>query len=317
MGVRPKIPLLGAALAVMASALLGGASRPAGAAARSRESATTAQSARELDDAIGLFERFNPHLLEPNAQATVGGHRIKPAFTPLRFHREGSIGGYFSTHLVGNLVGGEIEELQMAFGEYGPVVSLPANSETSLADADDTERLINATALVEGHIKRQTDVLVRPSPLGFSVYLQFRSRSAPERITFSTKVQCAIGSEGTRRVGAGTFVIEGLHSEDEGGCRPYSRARLPAQAPPGPSDTAANYQYEMRLLKAARHVAQEDNASIIAVLSATSARDATGRIVPTDFAWRPEYDPVLRVHLKNGNYRYPIVARVDFIGVPD
>ncbi len=123
---------------MMASAFFGGASRPAN-AARSKTQATIAHSARELDAAIDLFARFTPELLKPNKPATVDGHRIKPAFSPLHFVREGSEGD-FLTHLVGSLVSGEMDELQMSLDVgYDPTFSLPAHTLTSLKNAIDTE----------------------------------------------------------------------------------------------------------------------------------------------------------------------------------
>jgi hypothetical protein len=322
--VQSKIPLIVAALAVVASMFFGELSGQAKAVTgqteavtQSRKPATTARSARELDDAIGLFERFNPDLLEPNQPTTVGGRRIEPAFSPLRFSHEGSISDYF-THITGGLVSGEMNELQMSLNVegYTPDFSLPANFESSLADARNTERLINATALVEGAIQRQTDVLIRPVPLGFSFYLQFRSRAAPERVTISANVLCApTGSEVIKRLGAGAFAVEGLSNFD-GECAPYSRAHIPPQTAVAPTNSRANYQHEMRLLKVAQRSARENHASAIVVLSATTARDAARRAVPTDLAWRYQEEPVLRVHLAHGAYRYPIVARLDLVAEP-
>jgi hypothetical protein len=49
------------------------------------------------------------------------------------------------------------------------------------------------------------------------------------------------------------------------------------------------------------------------VLSVAAARDATGRVVPTDMVWRYGEEPVLRVHCAHGHYLYPIVVRVDLL----
>jgi hypothetical protein len=176
------------------------------------------------------------------------------------------------------------------------------------------ERLIDSVALIRGGIRRQTDVLIRPVPLGFSIYLQFRSEAAPERIEIEDNTVCAVTDpEFIWRLGAGTFAIEELSSVKHE-CQPYSRGFIPAQAPLAPSNSIANYRHEARLLTLARRFTRKDDATVIAVLSAAIARDATGRAVPTSLAW-PFEGPVLRVHHRHGHYQYPIVARLDFIGV--
>lgn len=313
MGHRLGIWSICGGLAV--TALLAGWHGPAQATVRA--SAAAARSPRELDTALALFERFNPALLRANRPATVGGRRIQPRLTPLRFDREDGSGD-FVTHLAGGLAWGEINELQLSLETdwaFPPELRLPALNETSLAEARGTERLIDSTALVEGGVQRATDALVRPLPLGLSLYLQFRSPAAPERVVLSNKFQCPpLNSEVVRRLGPGTFAIEGLSRENVE-CEPYSRALLPVHAPPPPSDTVANYRHERRLLAAALRRARADHATLLAVVNASSARDAAGHPVPTDFAWRRLEEPVLRVHHERGE-RYPVLARVDFIVEP-
>lgn len=303
MRYRLGIPFIVTA-SVLVMSPFGGLLSQAIATTRPRIAATTASSGRELEAAIGLFERFNPDLLNPNEPIEVRGRQIEPAFTPLRYsHNEGAL----TTGLTGSLALGGITELNMSLEPSDgrtPDLSLPASH--------DTERLIDSTALVEGDIQRQTDVLIRPTPLGFSIYVQLRSVAAPERLTIESNIVCEpTGPELIRRLGAGTFAIEELPNfENE--CGLFSRARIPAQVPFAPSDSTANYRHELRLLNVARRFAHRDKGTVLAVLSATAARDVTGRVVPTSLAWRGE-NPVLRVYHRQARYRYPIVARLDFI----
>ncbi len=226
--------------------------------------------------------------------------------------------GNVVTHLTSALTSGEINDLQMSLAArwpFPPELRLPALTETSLADARNTERLIDSTALVEGSVQPQTDVLIRPLPLGFSFYLQFRSPAAPERVVITNNFECpSLGSEVIKRLSAGTFAIEGLSTENDE-CEPYSRAPLSANAPPPSYDTIANYRHEQRLLAGAGRIARAEHTTLLAVIDVSSARDAAGRSVPTDFAWRYPEEPVLRVHHVAGD-RYPIVARIDFIVEP-
>ncbi len=286
------------------------------AAARSRTSATAATSSGELDAAIGLFERFNPELLRPNQTIKVGSRWIAPAFAPLRFSGGGAL-SELVTHLTDTLAPGQMNELQL----YLPTptsettaLSLPALSASSGPNAYNKERLLNSVAFVEGGVRPQMDMLVRPTVLGFSAYVQFRSRSAAEQVPLQSGVSCApLGSELIRRLQPGVFVIEQLIQEREAECERYSRSRVPVEKPIGPADTYAHYQRELRLIRSAARRARFDHTTMLAVVSATSARDADGHAVPTDMAWRYDEEPVLRVHHKARSYRYPIVARIDFI----
>jgi hypothetical protein len=304
------------AASVIEPVLPGDMMEQASAATRPRVVMAATFSSRELDTAVGLFERFYPDLLEPSRPTVVGGRQIDPRFSPLRFTYVDSIGDSV-THLIDGLVSGETDEMQMILDthEYTPIFSTPEIFVTSNAQARDGEGLFNSgSALIAGHIQRQTDALVRAEPFGVSVYLLFRSPSAPEQITFSTSGCPPLGFEMVKRLGAGTFAVEGLSSEDE--CEPFSKARIPAQAPLPPADTGANYLHEKRLLALAHRVARKDDADLISVVSAAGADDALGHPVPTDFAWRDPEAPVLRVHFKRFHCRYPLVARVDFVTDP-
>jgi hypothetical protein len=292
----------GSVLAV--SVLAGASSGQASGMARSIPTASAALSTRELETAIGLFARFNPDLFESNEAFELGGRWLRPAFAPLQ---ENKVVGP-TTKLVNGLVSGEARELSaFVTGQDGE------GTEISLYAKHEAERLVDGVALVDGGIERQTDVLVRPVPFGFSFYVQFRSASAPERVSLNSGVGCAPGgSELITRLGAGTFAVEGP-SGAEVECERYSRARVPAQASPAPWDTVANYRHERRLLELAERRARRGRAEVRGVLSAATARDATGRVVPTDMSWRYDEEPVLRVHFAHGHYRYPIVVRVDLL----
>jgi hypothetical protein len=109
------------------------------------------------------------------------------------------------------------------------------------------------------------------------------------------------------------FVVEQLLRDREAECEPYSRSRVSAQKSIEPADTSANYRRESRLIGSATRRAKLDDATVLAVVSATSARDANGHVVPTDMAWRYDDEPVLRVYHLTRRYRYPVVVRVDFI----
>jgi hypothetical protein len=283
--------------------------------ARAGISATAATSSRELDAAIGLFERFNPELVAPNRTMKVGSRWIAPAFAPLRFSNEGVISDLV-THMTDTLVPGEMNELQMYLPTPSETtgLSLPALSASSGPDAYSKERLLNSVAFVEGGVRPQMDMLVRPTALGFSAYIQFRSRSTAEQVPLQSGVSCApLSSELIRRLQPGVFVIEQLIQEREAECERYSRSLVPVKRPIEPADTYANYQRELRLIRAATRRARLDYTTMLAVVSATTARDADGHAVPTDMAWRYDEEPVLRVHHKARRYRYPIVARIDFI----
>jgi hypothetical protein len=286
------------------------------AVARAGMPAIAATSSGELDAAIGLFERFNPDLLEPNRPIEIGRRRIEPGFAPLRFSHEGSFSKLY-THLTGTLLFGEMSELEMYLATPPTATttfSLPAHEALMGPVAFDMERLVNGVAFIEGDVSRQTDLLVRPVARGFSVYVQLRSPAAPERFTIRDKVECDPGSELIRRLAPGTFAIEyPIQERYEEECEPYSRSRIPAHRSIEPADTSANYEYETRLLRAASAQARRDDASVLAVVSATSARDATGRVVPTEMAWRYQEEPVLRVHLRSGHYSYPVLAHIEFI----
>jgi len=267
-----------------------------------------------LDQAIALFARFDPQLLTPNRSARLAGRELAPAFSPLRFSGEPSFQA-LSTHLTGTLVGGELEELDMFLAnETGTTTfEVPHHVALSGPSAFDLETLVNSVAFIEGEVEPHTDVLVRPIPLGFSVYVEFRSAAARERFSIEDKVSCAPGGfELIRRVRPGTFSVEELQGEREAECEPYSRSPVASAAQIEPSDTAANYAHERRLIALASGRAHRDDASVLAIVSASPARDATGRLVPTEMAWRYEEEPVLRVHLRAGHYRYPVLARVDF-----
>lgn len=287
---------------------------PTADAARSGQLASASVSASELDRAIALFARFNPQLLTLNRPARLAGRLVTPRFSPLVFDGERSY-PELSTHLASSLVFGELEELDMYLADETDTTTLEVPHQRALSGpgANDLETLVNSVAFVEGGVEPSTDVLVRPTPLGFSVYVQFRSANAPERFAIHDKVMCAPeGSELIRRVRPGTFSIELENAETEAECEPYSRAPVAPVAPVEPSDTAANYAHERRLIALAKRRARRDDASVLALVSASPARDARGRLVPTEMAWRDEEDPVLRVHLGAGHYSYPVLARVDF-----
>jgi hypothetical protein len=294
----------GLILVVFVPASSGGAA-PIGAASVSR---------RDLDSAIVLFARFNPQLLEPNRRTRLAGRQVAPSFSPLVFSGEPSI-QELGTHLIGTLAGGELGELDMFLedGAGTTTFQVPHHDALSDSSAYDLEALVNSVAFIEGAVEPHTDVLVRPIPLGFSVYVQFRSVSTPERFSIEDKVFCApSGFELIRRVRPGTFSLEEVLGEREAECEPYSRSLVAPVERIEPSDTAANYAHERRLIMLARKQARRDHASLLDVVSASPARDATGRLVPTEMAWRYEETPVLRVHLRAGHYRYPVLARVDF-----
>jgi hypothetical protein len=298
------------------SPVIAGSYGQAKAVARSGITGAAARSARELDTAVSLFARFHPELLERSHAAKVGSRRISPAFTPLRFSHEGVISDLV-THMTDTLVPGEMNELQMYLStptSETASLSLPAHFASSGADAYNVERLISSTAFIEGGVRRQTDVLVRPTALGFSAYIQFRSRSAAERVPLQSGVFCAPqGFELIRRLRPGVFIIEQLIREREAECESYSRSRVPTQRSIEPADTSANYRRESRLIGSATRRAKLDDATMLAVVSAISARDANGHVVPTDMAWRYDDEPVLRVHHLARRYRYPVVMRIDFI----
>ncbi len=301
--------LLAAAVAALGLALASVASDAAAAPL-----ATASVARGELDRAIALFAHFNPQLLWRNRPARLAGRFLAPGFSPLVFRGEPSF-RELSTHLTGTLVSGELGELEMYLADETGTTTfgVPHHLALSSPGAYDLEALVNSVAFVEGGVEPHTDVLVRPTPLGFSVYVQFRSANAPERFSIHDKVFCAPGgSELIRRVRPGTFSLELLLGETEAECEPYSRAPVAPVAPIEPSDTVASYAHERRLITLARARARRDDASVLALVSASPARDALGRLVPTEMAWRDEEEPVLRVHLRAGHYRYPVLARVDF-----
>ncbi len=291
-------------LAVFASASSGGA-EPVG---------TTSVSRSDLDSAIALFARFSPQLLEPNRPALLAGHEVSPRFSPLRFRGEHSI-QILGTHLVGTFAGGELEELDI-FLEDGvgtTTFQVPHREALSGPSAYHLETLVNSVAFIEGAVQPRTDVLVRPVPLGFSLYVQFRSASAPERLKIEDKVMCPSGgSEVIRRVSPGTYSLDQVPDENQLiECEPYSHSLVAPTESIEPTDTTANYAYERRLIALAQQQALRDHVSLLDLVNATPARDAAGHVVPTEMSWRDE--PVLRVHLRAGHYRYPVVARVDFL----
>jgi hypothetical protein len=276
--------------------------------------ASAGVSSGELDQAIALFARFNPQLLRPNRPARLAGRLVAPGFSPLIFIGEPSI-RELSTHLTGTLVSGELGELDMYLADETGTTTfeVPHHPALSGPRAYDFEALVNSVAFIEGGVEPHTDVLVRPTPFGYSVYVQFRSANSPERFSIHDKVSCApVGSELIRRLRPGTFSVELLLGERKAECEPYSRTPVAPAASIEPSDTVANYAHERRLIALARERARRDDADALALVSARPARDARGRLVPTEMAWRYEEEPVLRVHLRAGRYRYPVLARVDF-----
>lgn len=298
------VVVAGLMLAVFASPSSGGA-EPVG---------TTSVSLSDLDSAIALFARFNPQLLEPNRPALLAGHEVSPRFSPLRFRGERSIQA-LGTYLVGTLAGGELEELDI-FLEDGvgtTTFEVPHRDALSGPGAYDLETLVNSVAFIEGAVQPHTDVLVRPVPLGFSLYVQFRSASAPERFQITDKIMCPPGgSEVIRRVRPGTYSLDQVPNESQQiECEPYSHSLVAPVEQIETTDTAANYAHERRLIVLANHQASRDHVSMLDLVSASPARDATGRVVPTEMSWRDE--PVLRVHLRAGHYQYPVVARMDFL----
>jgi hypothetical protein len=277
--------------------------------------ARAAVSSRELDNATALFERFHPALLASNQPAYISGRTLSPAFSPFTF---AGVPGfrYLATHLIGTLVSGELNELDMYLATVTATTTfeVPHHASLSGSNAYKIERLVNSVAFIEGGVEPDMDVLVRPVPFGFSVYVQFRSSSAPEQFKIEDKVECSPqGSELIRRLQAGMFSVEELPGETEDECEPYSRARVSPTSEIQPQNTAANYAQERHLIGIAQRRAQHDRASVLTVVSASAARDRTGRIVPTEMAWRREEEPVLRVHLHDGHYHYPVLARIDFL----
>jgi hypothetical protein len=255
-----------------------------------------------------------PALLAGNQSAYLAGRELAPAFSPLTFTGEAGF-RYLATHLTDTLVSGELNDLDMYLATVTATTTfeVPHHVPLSGPDAYDVERLVNSVAFIEGGVEHDMDVLVRPVPFGFSVYVQFRSSNAPEQFKVEDKVECAPqGSELIQRLRPGTFSVEELPGETEDECEAYSRAPVPASKIQ-PQDTAANYAHERRLITLAKQSARRDHASVLAVVSASATRDRTGRVIPTEMAWRDEEEPVLRVHLRDGHYHYPVLAHIDFL----
>ncbi|HEY2570638.1 MAG TPA: hypothetical protein VGI27_04150, partial [Solirubrobacteraceae bacterium] len=157
---------------------------------------------------------------------------VQPAFAPLRYVRseEASL-----THLTGSLVKGEFDGMSFAlFDAHGdtPDFSLPSE--------EGAKTLIGSAALVVAAVQRQTDAIFRPTPLGVSVYFQFRSAAAPERLQLGSNIECApSGFELIKRIGAGTFVVEGRSDFGAEECEPYSHERIPPRGDAAPVDMRA------------------------------------------------------------------------------
>jgi hypothetical protein len=278
----------------------GRASRHARALASNRHS--------ELAAAVGLLRRFNPALLQPNRAVSIHGRSVRPAFTALRYDadRVASI-----SHLTGSLVRGEVSGDDLAF-----YLARSAPPDFALPSTGGAKALIGDAALVGASIQRQTDALLRPTPLGISAYFQIRSAGAPERIVLESNISCApIGFEVIERTAKATFAVEGPTEYGGAECEQFSRERVPQRSAVAASDTAASYREELRVIATARRAAAKHHAGVIAVVRAAPAHDAAGRVVPTDVSWRFE-GPVLRVHHRMSGVRYPVIARIDFLTVP-
>ncbi len=313
LGVTATLRLLGALLAAAASCA------PATTAFAARGPAVSASAAEGLSSAIERFAAVDPDLFAANEPARAGRRWIRPALRPVRYRHE-ELGVSATTSVDGGVSPMEVSLYNQSGGlditTSGPrwEVSLPSELASTASHLQGLAGIAGAAFVVAG-VQRETDMLIRPLPLGVSVYALLRSARAPERIEVGTNLDCpTTGSDLFRRLGPGSFSYEEMTVEDvEDECGAYSHVPVGHSQPPPASSTAAAYRAERKLLASARTRARQDRAVTECVITAYPARDADGHTVPTEMAWRSEDGPVVRVRLGAAHPRFPVIERFDVI----
>jgi hypothetical protein len=290
---------------------------------------SSASSLDHLGEAIGHFARADPGLFAPDAVGRSGGRSIHPALRAPHYGHD-NFGPSVSTSLLGTPSRMEVElfnsgdDLQVVPPDAAgsPDISLPSELAERSSSLQSVAGSAGAAFVVAG-VQRDTDMLFRALPFGVSVYVLFSSAYAPERITFDTNLSCpTAGFQLDRRLEPGTFSYEeetGEHGDEEDECELYSHTLVAPLRLPSPTNTTTAYRAESSLFALADRQARRDQAIASLVIRAYSARDAAGREVPTEMAWRAEGEepgPVIRVHLKAGHARFPVLMRFDVVTQP-
>ncbi len=294
-----------------------------------RAQLSSASSLDHLGEAIGRFARADPGLFAPDAVARSGGRSIHPALRAPHYGHD-NFGPSVSTSLLGTPSRMEVElfnsgdDLQVVPPDAAgsPAVSLPSALAERSSSLQDVAGSAGAAFVVAG-VQRDTDMLFRALPFGVSVYVLFSSAYASERITFDTNLGCpTVGFQLDRRLEPGTFSYEeenGEHGDEEDECELYSHTPVAPIRPPSPTNTTAAYRAESSLFARADRQAHRDQAIASLEIRAYPAHDTAGREVPTEMAWRAEGEepgPVIRVHLKAGHARFPVLMRFDVVAQP-
>jgi hypothetical protein len=289
---------------------------------------SSVSSLDHLGEAIGRFARADRGLFAPDAVGRSGGRWIRPVLGVPRYGHD-EFGPSVSTSLFGAPSRMEVElfnsgqdlDVGPPDAAGSPEISLPSELAERSSSLYGVAGSAGAAFVVAG-VQRDTDVLFRALPFGVSVYVLFSSAYAPERITFDTNLGCPTsGFQLDRRLESGTFSYEEeLTSEnEEDECGLYSHAPVAPVRPPSPTDTTAAYQAESSLFALADRQAHRDQAIAALEIRAYPAHDDAGHEVPTEMAWRAEGEqpgPVIRVHLKAGHARFPVLMRFDVVAQP-
>jgi hypothetical protein len=289
----------------------------------------SASALDHLGEAIRRFAQANPRLFAPDAVGRSGGRWIHPALRAPRYGHD-EFGPSVSTSLFGAPARMEVElfnsaqDLQVVPPDAAgsPGISLPSELAAASSSLQGVAGAAEAAFVVAG-VQRDTDMLIRALPFGVSVYVLFSSAAAPERVTFDTNLGCpTAGFQLDRRLEPGTFSYEeetGEHGDEEDECELYSHTPVAPIRPPSPTNTTAAYRAESSLFVRADKQAQRDQAIAAFVIRAYPARDAAGREILTEMAWRAEGEqlgPVIRVHLEAGHVRFPVLMRFDVVAQP-
>lgn len=263
--------------------------------------AAPARADRRAEAAIAAIERVHPELLAPARPARFAGRSFAPHFSAVA--RESH-----TWRLAGAATSGEVRGDGPEPGGVVAFVGLPQGwSEGGTV-------LVGSSAIVQAEAAPATDVIVRPLPLGFAVYLLLRSARAAERVALDSNLGCE-GGEFQRRLAPGVFEIAEGAGEDPSlapECGSYSHSGVAAWAP-GPLDTLANLRHERALWSLARRRSAAEHASPLLLVAASAARDERGRIVPTEMSWRYPAEPFLRIRHRGAHPAYPLLVRLDVL----